>query len=141
MLKFFKKKKKEPENFKEILACFKDLEKNFEKLSEELENLKEESQFSIQKIGLVRFNPFKDIGGDQSFSVALLDGNNSGIVITSLYTREINRVYGKPIENGLSKYLLSEEENRALEIAKKNEQKYQKKLNHPTTGGGGNGAH
>jgi len=148
MLKFFKKKEKEPENFKEILAYFKDLEKNFEKLSEELENLKKESQFSIQKIGLVRFNPFKEIGGDQSFSVALLDSNDSGIVITSLYTREGNRVYGKPIEKGLSKYLLSEEENQVLEIAKKNAENNQKKINppdgeagHPTTSGGGTGAH
>ena len=141
MFKFFKKDNKEPENFKEILAYFKNLEKNFEKLSEELENLKKESQFSIQKIGLVRFNPFKEIGGDQSFSVALLDSNDSGIVITSLYTRESNRVYGKPIEAGSSKYLLSEEENQALEIAKKNAENNQKKLNHPTTGGGGAGAH
>ena len=141
MLNFFKKRKKEPENFKEILAYFKDLEKNFEKLSEELENLKKESQFSIQKIGLVRFNPFKEIGGDQSFSVALLDSNNSGVVITSLYTREGNRVYGKPIEAGSSKYLLSEEENQALEIAKKNAENNQKKFNHPTTSGGGTWAH
>lgn len=141
MLNFFKKRKKEPENFKEILAYFKDLEKNFEKLSEELENLKKESQFSIQKIGLVRFNPFKEIGGDQSFSVALLDGNDSGIVITSLYTREGNRVYGKAIEKGLSKYLLSEEENQALEIAKKNAENTKEKFNHPTTGGGNTGTH
>jgi len=141
MLNFFKKRKKEPENFKEILAYFKDLEKNFEKLSEELENLKKESQFSIQKIGLVRFNPFKEIGGDQSFSVALLDGNDSGIVITSLYTREGSRVYGKPIEKGLSKYLLSEEENQVLEIAKKNAENTKEKLNHPTTGGGSTGTH
>jgi len=141
MLNFFKKKKKEPENFQEILAYFKGLEKNFEKLSEELENLKKESQFSIQKIGLVRFNPFKEIGGDQSFSVALLDSNNSGVVITSLYTREGNRVYGKPIEVGSSKYLLSEEENQALEIAKKNAENNTKKLNHPTTGGGGAWTH
>lgn len=141
MLKFFKKRKKEPENFKEVLAYFKDLEKNFEKLSGELENLKKESQLSIQKIGLIRFNPFKEIGGDQSFSVALLDGNNSGIVITSLYAREGSRVYGKPIKKGLSRYLLSEEENQALEIAKKNAENTKEKFNHPTTGGGGAGAH
>lgn len=141
MLRFFKKRKKEPENFKEILAYFKDLEKNFEKLSEELASFKKESRFSIQKIGLVRFNPFKEIGGDQSFSVALLDGNDSGIVITSLYTREGNRVYGKPIEKGLSKYLLSEEENQALEIAKKNAENTKEKFNHPTTGGGSAGTH
>ncbi len=118
MFKFFKKTKKEPENFKEVLARFKEFEKNFENLSEELENLKKESQFSIQKIGIVRFNPFKEIGGDQSFSITLLDRNDNGVVITSLYTREGNRVYGKPIKNGNSEYLLSEEEKKAIDKAK-----------------------
>lgn len=113
------KKKKEPENLSEIISQFKDLERNFERISEELESLKKENKFSIQKVGLVRFNPFKEIGGDQSFSIALLDGNNDGAVITSLYTREGNRIYGKPIKAGLSEYLLSEEEKRAIELAQK----------------------
>ncbi len=113
------KQKKEPENLDEILSQFKDLEKNFGKISEELENLKKENKFSVQRVGVIRFNPFKEIGGDQSFSAALLDGNNDGIVITSLYTREGNRVYGKPIKAGLSEYLLSEEEKKAIEMAKK----------------------
>jgi len=113
------KKKKEPENLSEIISQFKDLERNFERISEELESFKKENKFSIQKVGLVRFNPFKEIGGDQSFSIALLDGNNDGAVITSLYTREGNRIYGKPIKAGLSEYLLSEEEKRAIELAQK----------------------
>jgi hypothetical protein len=119
MFKLFKKNKKEPKNFKEVLAYFKDLEKNFEKLSQELENLKKESSFPIQKIGILRFNPFSEVGGNQSFSIALLDGNNNGIVITSLYSREGNRVYGKPIKNGQSEYSLSEEEKLAIEKALK----------------------
>ncbi len=118
MLNFFKKKKKEPQNLKEILNYFKNLKRNFEKLSQEVENLKKESKFSVQKVGIVRFNPFKEVGSDQSFSLALLDGNDSGIVITSLYSREGNRVYGKPIEKGSSKYLLSEEEKQAIARAR-----------------------
>ena len=139
MFKFFKKGKKEPENLKEVLAQFKGLEENFEKLSEELESLKKESKFSVQKIGIVRFNPFSEVGGDQSFSIALLDGNNDGIVITSLYSREGNRVYGKPIKAGLSEHSLSEEEKQAIEKAKgiKNEKGENKKLNNSATGGGG----
>lgn len=113
MFNFFKKKK-EPKNFKEILSLLKNLEKNFEKFSEDLEDLKKESKFSIQKIGIVRFNPFSEVGGDQSFSIALLDGNNSGLIITSLYSREGNRVYGKSIKNGKSEYSLSEEEKKAM---------------------------
>ena len=117
MFKFLKKKK-EPENIKEILAQFKDLKENFGKISKEIEVLKKENKFNIQKVGIVRFNPFKEIGGNQSFSIALLDGNDDGIIITSLYTKEGNRVYGKPIKNGKSEYLLSEEEKEAIERAK-----------------------
>lgn len=117
MLSLFKKKEKEPENLKEILSQFNDLKKDFEKLREELKDLKRDSRFSIQKLGIVRFNPFKEMGGNQSFSLALLDGENNGIVITSLYTREGNRVYGKPIKNGQSEYLLSAEEKEAISKA------------------------
>ncbi len=119
MFNFFKKQTKEPKDLKEVLYSFKNLEKNFEKLSQELENLKKEEKFSIQKVGIIRYNPFKEVGGDQSFSVALLDGNDSGIVITSLFSREGNRVYGKSIKNGQSEYSLSEEERQAIEKAKK----------------------
>ena len=66
---------------------------------------------------MVRFNPFSDVGGDQSFSLALLDKRNNGIVITSLYAREGSRVFGKPIENGLSPHSLSEEEKEAIKKA------------------------
>ena len=136
MFNFFKKRKKEPENLEEVLSQFKKLENNFETLSQELENLKKESKFSVQKVGIVRFNPFSEVGGDQSFSIALLDGNNNGIVITSLYSREGNRVYGKPIKAGVSEYSLSEEEKQAIEKAKYGN-KNKSKLNNSTTGGGG----
>lgn len=117
MLNFFKKEKKEPENFKEILKRFLDLENSFEGISQELEVLKKKNQLNIQKIGIIRFNPFKEVGSDQSFSIALLDASDSGAVITSLYTREENRVYGKPVLNGKSEYILSEEEKEAISRA------------------------
>ena len=126
MFNFFKKKK-EPENLKEILSQFRDLRENFERISKELENLKKENKFYIQKVGIIRFNPFKEVGGNQSFSIALLDGNDDGVVITSLYSREGNRIFGKPIKNGKSEYLLSEEEKKAIEQAKyggKNQSKF-----------------
>ena len=131
----FLKKKKEPENLKEILSQFQELKENFEKISKELENLKKENKFNIQKFGIVRFNPFKEIGGNQSFSIALLDGQDDGIVITSLYTKEGNRIFGKPIKGGKSEYLLSEEEKTAIKIAKENE-KRKSKFNNQATGGG-----
>jgi len=119
MLNFFKRKKKEPKNLKEVLEQFKDLGKSFEKLSAEFEELKKENKLSVQKVGIVRFNPFSEVGGDQSFSIALLDGNDDGLVLTSFYTREGNRVYGKPIKAGVSRYALSKEEIKAIETAKK----------------------
>jgi hypothetical protein len=76
---------------------------------------------SIHKVGIVRFNPFGDIGGDQSFSVAFLDGKNSGVVISSLHTKEGTRVYAKPIDKGeADKYPLTEEEKNVVKIAMKN---------------------
>ncbi len=115
---FSKKSKKEPKDLKEILGQFKDLKGEFEKLSKELESFKKESGWFLQKVGMVRFNPFSEVGSDQSFSIALLDGQDDGIVITSLYTREENRVYGKPIKGGISEYSLSNEEKEAIQIAK-----------------------
>jgi len=107
MFNIFEKSKKEPQNLKEVLSQLKDLRENFDEFSKELEKIKTEGKFNIQKVGIVRFSPFKEVGGDQSFSIALLNGNNDGVVISSLYTREDSRVYGKPIKAGLSEYLLS----------------------------------
>jgi len=115
----FKKEKKEPKDLKEVLKQFKDLKMDFDKLFREFSDLKASHQFNVQKVGMIRFNPFSEIGGDQSFSVALLDGKDDGVVITSFYTREGNRVYGKPIKKGESQYALSKEEVKAIETAKK----------------------
>ncbi len=73
---------------------------------------------SVHKVGIIRFNPFRDIGGDQSFALALLDGKDSGIVISSLHTREGTRIYSKPVLKGVSeKYTLTEEEKMAIKEA------------------------
>lgn len=117
-LNFLKKLKKEPQNLQEILDHFKKLEQKVIELSQNLDALKTQSIFPIQKIGIIRYNPFSDVGSDQSFSIALLNGKNDGIVITSLHTREENRIYAKPIKNNQSEYILSNEEKQAIEKAK-----------------------
>ena len=71
----------------------------------------------IQKIGLVRYNAFKDVGSDLSFAIAMLDRNDNGVILNGLYGSESSNIYAKPIKNGISKYQLSEEEKTALEIA------------------------
>lgn len=75
----------------------------------------------IQKVGVVRFNPFKDTGSDQSFAIALMDLSDNGLVISSLFTREGTRVYSKPLEKGKSKYQLSEEEAAAMKQAQESQ--------------------
>jgi len=119
MFNFLRKNKKEPRGLKEALDELKKLKKQLEGLSQETLDLKEKNRFSLQRVGIVRFNPFNEVGSNQSFSAALMDENNNGLVITSLYSREENRVYGKPIKNGVSEYSLSDEEKRAIEEAKK----------------------
>jgi len=116
MFKFLKKE--EPKDIKEILKGFRSLEEKFENLSQELGRLKDAQKKSIQKAELIRFNPFKEVGGDQSFSLALLNEDNDGVVLTSLYTRQDNRVYGKTIKKGVSEYSLSNEEKEVIEKAK-----------------------
>jgi hypothetical protein len=67
------------------------------------------------KINLTRFNPFDELGGDQSFILCLLDNANSGVIITSLHNRDSTRVYAKAIKNGESdNQALSKEETKAL---------------------------
>jgi len=73
---------------------------------------------SVHKVGVVRFNPFRgSLGGDQSFSIALLDNGNAGVVISSIHATSGTRVYAKPIEGGSSGYQLTGEEKEALRRA------------------------
>ncbi|OGM64340.1 hypothetical protein A3A52_05390 [Candidatus Woesebacteria bacterium RIFCSPLOWO2_01_FULL_39_14] len=93
--------------------------KNLKDLRSNFFALEENSRFHIQKVGLVRFNPFRELGGDHSFSLALLNAKDTGVVITGLHTRERTRVYVKDIKKGKSELELSEEEKRALKRAQK----------------------
>jgi len=115
-MKFFKKSK-EPKDLKEVLKQFEQLKEKVSGISKGLESLKKSGNISIQKVGIVRYNPFSGAGGDQSFSIALLNGDNNGVVITSLYARDGNRVYGKSVRNSNSEYPLSEEEKKAIKSA------------------------
>lgn len=79
--------------------------------------LETRSRGSLQHVGLVRFNPFEDTGSDQSFAIALLDADHSGIVVSSLHGRAGTRVFAKPITSGQATHALSDEESEALRIA------------------------
>ena len=72
----------------------------------------------VQGVGLVRFRAFQDTGGDQSFALALADGEGNGVVISALYGRGKTRVYAKPVQGWLSPKPLGEEEEQALAEAR-----------------------
>ena len=69
----------------------------------------------VQRVGIVRFNPFQDTGGDQSFSVAMLDAHGDGLVLTGIYSRKETRFYAKPILGNTSSYTLTPEETEAIQ--------------------------
>ena len=101
----------------EEIKRLKKAEEGIKGLSKNLKSVEKMANESIQKASVVRFNPFKETGGDQSFVIALLDSRDNGLVITSLFTRQGNRVYSKPIKEGKSTYPLSKEETEALKKA------------------------
>ncbi len=111
------------ENIEEMLNHQLDLS---EKMRQDIERLFQDgavvrniAKKSIHKTGIVRFNPFQDTGGDQSFSVALLDADDTGFVVSSLHSRDGTRMYLKPIVKGISeKYKLTKEEEEAIKKAK-----------------------
>lgn len=108
----------------ELLAQAAEERGDIQKYISDLQNvLRETSSIavkSVHKISLVRYNPFKSIGGEQSFALALLDANNDGVVLTSLYNSQNSQIYAKPIKGGVSQIPLSPEEERALQEAQRN---------------------
>src|SRR3989344_240884 len=101
----------------QILRRTEIAERDIASLRSRAEALEKIASRSFQKIGFMRFNPFADTGGDQSFALALLDHENNGIVVSSLYNREGTRIYAKAIDHGTPKQALSEEEKEVLERA------------------------
>jgi len=85
-----------------------------EKITKDIKIINEKNLVNFQKFAIKRFNPFKDIGGDQSFVLVMLDGKNNGFVISSLYREDGARVYAKPIIDGKSTYNLAVDEKEML---------------------------
>ncbi|RMF28826.1 MAG: DUF4446 family protein [Chloroflexi bacterium] len=94
-------------------------EETVEALKARLDKLSTYLNRSVQGVGLVRFQAFADVGGDQSFALALVDGEGNGLVISSLYAREGTRIYAKPLQQWQSPYSLSFEEEEAIRQAQK----------------------
>lgn len=94
--------------------------KDIESIKKYCDNLEKDGLLHVQKIGLHRFNPFKDTGGDQSFVLSLADANDTGIIISALYSRSGTRWYAKRVVNGKgTEHELTDEEKKVLKEPKK----------------------
>ena len=93
------------------------VEKQNNEIANYVKTLDEDLTKCIQKVGMVRYNAFKDTGSDLSFTLALLDEHNDGVVLNGIYSREMSNIYAKPIKNGTSTYTMSEEEKQAVQKA------------------------
>jgi len=91
-----------------------------DQLTRTSESLQKQVKSSVQNVGLVRFNAYEGIGGEQSFAVALLDSDGDGIVLSSLQGRAESRLYAKPVGRWDSAYTLSVEEREAIAQARGN---------------------
>ncbi|HXG24146.1 MAG TPA: DUF4446 family protein [Chthonomonadales bacterium] len=105
-------------DLEQILEDYLGIVTGFTHRVEELERivrrLGEQQQSCVQRVGLVRFDAFEDVGGEQSFAVVLLDAHRSGVAISSVYSRNEMRVYAKRIHNGKPSHPLTQEEEQAM---------------------------
>ena len=109
------KKQTIDEILEQLLSNGKKFSDDIGKLVKDVKETIEQSKIYLQKIGVVRFNPFERNGGEQSFVIAFLNNHNSGLVINFIYTREGLRTYIKKVKEGKGeKYNLSNEEQEAV---------------------------
>lgn len=101
----------------------KSIEEKYSKLLDMVTDMDKTMKSNIQKVGLIRYNPFDEMGGNLCFALALLDGEDNGVVLNGIHSRTGSFTYAKPIQMGVSIYMLSEEEIKAVDMAK--DQAYQ----------------
>lgn len=99
---------------KEYIEKVEKVSKENKELAEYIKKLENEKMKCIQKVGIVRYSAFKDVGSDLSFALALLDDNNNGVVLNGIYSADSSNIYAKPITNGISKYTMIDEEKQAI---------------------------
>ncbi len=105
--------------FEEVVGEVEGFKSYLDKLKDNIDSVHQKGLGHIQKIETLRYNPYGDTGGDQSFSVVMLDGRGNGFVMTSLHARSGTRVFLKPVTKGEEKYELSREEREVLTKALK----------------------
>lgn len=106
------------EDLRNYLLKVEEVQKENKEIQEFTNNLNANLKECIQKVGMVRYSAFSNVGSDLSFALALLDANNNGVVLNGIYASDSSNIYAKPITNGISTYALSNEEKEAIEKAK-----------------------
>ncbi len=105
------------------LNSIEDAKQNSEKALKECERLEIKIKDCIQKVAIMRYKAFENVGSDLSFSIAMLDDKNDGVILTGIYGRQESTTYAKPIDKGISRYDLSEEELYVLNEASNKDNK------------------
>lgn len=108
-------------NLEELIVSYLDNVEEAKKISEDIKTLYQDMDTRIkgcvQNVAVTRYKAFEDVGSDLSYSIALLDNNNNGIILTGIFGRNESTTYAKPIDKGISRYDLSEEEQQVLNDA------------------------
>lgn len=103
-----------------IISKFNEVDKASAKADKAINQckiIKDEIKGCVNKVSVIRYKAFSDIGSDLSFSIAILDSYNDGVIITGIYSRQDSITYAKPVDKGISRYELSEEETYVLNDA------------------------
>ena len=104
----------------ECVAKAESIDEKYTKVLEIVQDMNKNMKYCCQKVGIVRYNPFEEMGGNLCFAVAILDAEDTGIVINGIHSRSGTFTYAKPVELGVSTYILSKEEQEAIDKAKNN---------------------
>jgi hypothetical protein len=117
----FMKKIGNGNNIEEMLRKYIDKVEEVHEKNKEITNyctsLEKKISLCIKKVGMVRYSAFKDTGSDLSFTLALLNDNNDGVLLNGIYSREMSNIYAKQVNQGKTNVKISDEEKQALEIA------------------------
>ena len=119
--KTFMKKLGNGNNIEEILKKYiqkvEEVDGKNKEIMEYCNRLEKDISLCIKKIGMVRYSAFKDTGSDLSFALALLNEKNDGVILNGIYSREMSNIYAKQVKEGKTNNKISEEEDKALQIA------------------------
>lgn len=109
------------DDLRRFISKVEQVELENKEIQEYANNLNSNMKGCLQKIGMVRYSAFSDVGSDLSFTLAMLDAKDNGVILNGIYSADSSNIYAKPIINGTSTYALSQEEKEALEKAKLSE--------------------